>query len=97
MSWCRPFRRYGKMDYRALSTAEHRSCWDCEHLRVAGQPARRCELHKDKHIYSPMGVDMEVVEEGDMGRSGSVADRCKDFQVALEFDSFLIVFNEMPT
>jgi hypothetical protein len=42
-----------------------------------------------------MGVDREVVEEVDMGRSGSVADRCKDFKVASEFDECLIVFNEM--
>lgn len=95
MSWCRPFRRYGGRDYRALSTAEHRSCRDCEHLRVAGQPARRCELYQDKHIYSPQSIDREVMEEGDMGRAGSVADRCNDFQVASEFDEYLIVFDEV--
>lgn len=93
MSWCRPFRRYGGKSYRALSSGKHRSCWDCEHLRVAGQPARRCELHQDKHIYSPMDVEREVIEEGDMGYAGSVADRCNDFQVASEF-GYLLIWDE---
>ena len=93
MSWWRPFRRYGGSLYRALSSSGHRSCWDCDHLRVAGQTARRCELHPRKHIYSPMPAEMEVKEEREMGYEGSVADRCGNFKVALEF-SYLFVFNE---
>ena len=77
-----------------LSSANHLSCWDCEHIRVAGMPARMCIKHSDKHIYSPRPVETEVLEEGIMGKHGSVADRCGDFQVASEFP-FLLVIDEV--
>ena len=95
LNWTRPFRRYGGADYRMLSSSEHLSCWDCEHIRVAGMPARMCVKHPRTHIYGPGPVDYEARNEGDMGRQGSVADRCKDFNVASEF-TILLPIDEEP-
>ena len=92
-TWVRPNRQRPGGDYDVLSTAEHLSCWDCKHIRVAGFPARMCNRHPRMHIYGVGKVDYEVYNEGIMGRHGSVADRCGDFRVASEF-RFLLLLDE---
>jgi hypothetical protein len=92
----RPFRRYGGSDFRALSSVRHLSCWDCEHLRVGNMPFRTCLKRPNKAIYGPGPADMEAEQEAkDNYKVGTVADRCRDFQVASEF-GFLLPLNVVP-
>jgi len=91
--WTRPFRKADGV-FKPLSSEGHLSCWDCEHIRVAGMPNRKCAIHSDIHIWSPGPMEIEVFEEEDSGRKGSVADRCNDFQVASEFDGSLFPIHE---
>ena len=93
INWTKPFRRYGGNDYRALSSISHLSCWDCEHIRVGTMFSRMCIKHRRKHIYTVGSIESEVIEENECGRKGSVADRCRDFQVASEF-TFLLPIRE---
>ena len=94
-NWRRPGRRRPWCSVRRFSTNENLSCWDCEHIRVAGQPTRRCEKDPRRHIYAPMCPDREAAEEEQMGRHGTVADRCGWFAVASEF-KYLFVWLEEP-
>lgn len=94
MEWEKPFGRHVGDRYRSLSSTAHLSCWDCEHVKVAGQPSRRCGKHPLVHIYSPMPADQEAEEEIESGRAGTVADRCNDFAVASEFEGMIFTIFE---
>ena len=74
-----------------FSTDAHRSCWDCDFIRVAGGTSRRCSKHRKKHIPLPTLSDVEEIEL--FGGKGTVADRCRGFTVAREIP-FLLVFDE---
>jgi hypothetical protein len=75
--------------------SKNRSCWDCEHIRIAGFLTRMCVRHPKRHIYGIGLVETEVFEEEDSGRVGSVADRCPDFRVD-EFWKGVIIWDEKP-
>ena len=80
-----------------MSTNRHRSCWDCDHLRVAGMPRRRCNLHREKHIWS-CDADTEALEARnearDLGEELTVADQCSDFRVAAQLFGVMLVGDE---
>lgn len=79
------------------STLQHRSCWDCDHIRTRGQPNRSCVIFSERHIYGPGNADREAMDEKDMGLVGTVADRCEKFKLASEFNGkAVMVWYEEP-
>jgi len=67
-----------------FSSAEHKSCWDCDYLRVAGFPCRFCAYwynEDETHRPSIWSGDAEN-EFKEMGRTN--ADECCHFTLAPE-------------
>ena len=57
-------------------TDNHKSCWDCEWLQVAGQPNRRCKIHQEQFIFQANAED-ELSHYSDDGKT--MADKCSDY------------------
>ena len=55
-----------------FSTGEHRTCWDCDNMRVRGFPTRACAEYPDRHIWS--SLESELEESGT-----TIADTCENF------------------
>jgi DnaJ-class molecular chaperone len=72
----RSFNRAGKI--AAFSSSEHKSCWDCEHVMVAEQGNRKCNLFEEAFIWSGHAEN----ELQEMGKT--VADECPSFQLCSE-------------
>ena len=92
--WKKPFRKVGLHADKALSSTQHLSCWDCEHIRISFFPERMCVKHPRTHVYGVGPVDIELREEMDCGRDSTVADRCGDFQPDSDF-AFLLPMREV--
>ena len=86
--WGRPNRR----DYWWRGCKGNVSCLDCEHLQVAGQPLRRCDVYRAQHIWM-MDAEAEIAESG-----FSVATGCRRFALCVEavelFAGLLVVWAE---
>jgi len=59
------------------SDGTHRTCWQCEHIRIARQFMRKCPLHPESHIWG----DGET-EFFELGRT--TADGCSDYSLDVE-------------
>ncbi len=57
-----------------LSKCEHKSCWNCEFIRVGNFPYRTCAVYPDKYICAG-DPDTEYIEIG-----YSTADSCSSFK-----------------
>lgn len=53
----------------------HKSCWNCQHIRVGSFPYRTCLKHPEQHIWSD--PETEVIEAKD---NKTIADQCVDFE-----------------
>ena len=76
ISWYRPCGR----EKFGFSSADHKSCWDCEWIVVAHQFNRMCVKNPKQHIWSG-GAENEMLSSES---KGTVADQCPEFQVAKE-------------
>lgn len=94
--WHRPGGRKPQDGFVILTgTANHKSCIDCEHARVADFPNRACFKHPDYHLWF-QGATTELREEmtstvniNDDVRiehpGQTMADVCPDYELASEF------------
>lgn len=61
-----------------MTTEGHKSCWDCEHIRVSKMPMRKCILHP-VFIWFGDGDD-----EAENHNGSTQADTCPDYQLCSE-------------
>jgi hypothetical protein len=94
--WSRPHNRKPQDGFVILTgTANHKSCMDCEHARVADFPNRACFKHPGYHLWF-QGAATELQEEWTstvdhrantrVEHPGqTMADACPDYELASEF------------
>lgn len=85
----RPNHRGRKMSY---SDGQHRSCWDCEHLRLTGGFGRICRKHQEWHMFAPGPISYQVREYGES------YDDCPDFDLIreLRMTGCIVIWGERP-
>lgn len=65
--------------------SDHKTCWNCKHIRIWRMPYRVCPKHPEQHIWSGPDARNEAFELKDSGKATetTVADDCPDY----EFDA----------
>jgi len=88
--WTRPFRKGYSPDspVHTFTTNDHLSCWDCENIRVGGQPNRMCVVFPEKHVWAGY-ADNEAMELG----GKTQADECSEFGICFEY-CYLFLWQE---
>ena len=57
---------------------KNKTCWDCQHIRVAGFPNRRCDLHRELLIWTANPTE-EAEEYSVTPKGKTLADVCEDY------------------
>jgi len=68
ITWQKP---YAFLDNKG----EHKTCWQCENIRIARQFMRKCLIHTEKYILAGDG-EYEFFETGK-----TIADECLDYRL----------------